>query len=295
VASAGATSAEACPTGQFQNETGQTACIVAPQGSCVPTTGATVALVCDAGTFQNLLGQLSCKTATAGTFVAVTGAAAAVQSCPVGAYQSQVGQTSCITVPAGAFVARVGATEMQLCSTGTYQDLTGQSACKLAPINFFVDQTGATAAMACLAGTVQSLAGQNSCDDELATLCVGPRSGAIRLKSNEIIELPVHDICLTTPEGTDTFVPSSATAASSNVTAVSPASAGFVTVWPCGVIRPLSSNLNYVADSVVPNGVIASIRGSGSVCLFGSSDTDLVVDIAGWFEGDALMARRQSV
>jgi hypothetical protein len=117
--------------------------------------------------------------------------------------------------------------------------------------------------------------------------CVNLSSGAQRLLAGEHIELPVHSACITTPDGTETKIPTTATAASINVTAVTPDAPGFVTVWPCGVSRPNASNLNYVAGDVVPNGVIAPIGSNGSVCLYSQSAVDLIVDVAGWFEGEA--------
>jgi len=110
-------------------------------------------------------------------------------------------------------------------------------------------------------------------------------SGALRFAAGQVIELPVIGTALTAPNGDALVVPTTATAASINVTAVTPGGSGFITVWPCGVARPLASNLNYVAGDVVPNGVLAPIGSNGKVCLYSLVDTDLVVDVAGWFEG----------
>ena len=114
-------------------------------------------------------------------------------------------------------------------------------------------------------------------------------SGAVRILAGQVIELPVVNTALTAPNGSGLVVPASATAVSINVTAVTPGASGFMTVWPCGVARPLASNLNYVTGDVVPNGVIAPIGSNGKVCFFSQADTDLVVDVAGWFEGDAFV------
>ena len=78
-------------------------------------------------------------------------------------------------------------------------------------------------------------------------------------------------------------VPATATAAALNVTIVNPVKAGFVTVWPCSVSRPLASNLNFVPGQVVANNVVAPIGNDGSVCLYSNVETDVIVDIAGWF------------
>jgi hypothetical protein len=71
-------------------------------------------------------------------------------------------------------------------------------------------------------------------------------------------------------------------AVSLNVTAVDPDDAGFVTVYPCGV-RPLASNVNFLAGQTVPNAVIAPVSATGTVCFYSSTATQLVVDINGWF------------
>ena len=67
------------------------------------------------------------------------------------------------------------------------------------------------------------------------------------------------------------------------MTAVDAAAAGFVTVWPCGVDRPLASNVNFEAGETRPNSVIAKIGADGKVCVFASQTIDAVVDVAGYF------------
>ena len=71
-------------------------------------------------------------------------------------------------------------------------------------------------------------------------------------------------------------------AVSLNVTVVSPDGPGFVTVFPCGDL-PLASNLNYLADQVVPNAVLVPVSASGEVCFYSLVDTHLIADINGWF------------
>ena len=79
-------------------------------------------------------------------------------------------------------------------------------------------------------------------------------------------------------------VPSTGVAAVAvNVTAVEPRSSGFVTVFAAGSGRPLASNLNVVADQIVPNLVIAGIGTGGAIDLYTSAATHLVVDVMGWF------------
>jgi hypothetical protein len=110
---------------------------------------------------------------------------------------------------------------------------------------------------------------------------------SIQLAPANVLSLPIVGRSLVSPGGSTLTVPSTATAVSLNVTVVDPVAAGFVTVYPCGVERPLASNLNYTAGSVVPNGVIASLGVSGSVCFYSQARVDLIVDVAGWFIGES--------
>jgi hypothetical protein len=101
--------------------------------------------------------------------------------------------------------------------------------------------------------------------------------------------LQVADIDASTADGSATRVPADVGAVALNVTVVSPDSAGFVTVYPCGT-RPLASNVNYTAGQIVPNGVIAPVSANGEVCIYSLAPTDIIVDLAGWFPGDAFTA-----
>lgn len=46
---------------------------------------------------------------------------------------------------------------------------------------------------------------------------------------------------------------------------------------------PLASNLNFVQGLTIPNAVFAKLGPAGSVCLFTSARTHVVVDVNGWF------------
>jgi subtilisin family serine protease len=71
-------------------------------------------------------------------------------------------------------------------------------------------------------------------------------------------------------------------AVSINVTATNTEGSGFVTVFPCGE-RRLVSSLNYAAGDTVANAVITQVSPSGSVCFFSSASADILVDVNGWF------------
>jgi hypothetical protein len=66
-----------------------------------------------------------------------------------------------------------------------------------------------------------------------------------------------------------------------NVTAVSPQTAGFVTVWPSGIAQTATSNLNFQAGQSIPNTVIVPVGADGKIKLFnGSAGTvQLLVDV----------------
>ena len=72
-----------------------------------------------------------------------------------------------------------------------------------------------------------------------------------------------------------------------NVTAVGASGPGYLTVFPCGEERPLASNVNYRSAVAVPNAVVAKVGDGGRVCVYSSSETDLVVDVNGWFGAGA--------
>ena len=78
-------------------------------------------------------------------------------------------------------------------------------------------------------------------------------------------------------------VPAAVSSVVLNVTVDQPEIAGFITVYPCGAGIPTASNVNYVAAQTVPNAVISKLSEAGTVCLFNSGATHLVVDIAGYF------------
>jgi subtilisin family serine protease len=68
-----------------------------------------------------------------------------------------------------------------------------------------------------------------------------------------------------------------------NVTVVGAQGSGFVTVFPTLETRPLASNLNYSAGQTIPNMVISKVGSDGSVSIFSTTTTQIVVDVAGYF------------
>jgi hypothetical protein len=85
-------------------------------------------------------------------------------------------------------------------------------------------------------------------------------------------------------------IPSTAQAYSLNFTVVAPGQVGYITAWPTGQSRPVVATLNAVpplplaaTPVVVANAAIVPAGTSGSIDVFASNGTDLVVDINGYF------------
>ena len=78
-------------------------------------------------------------------------------------------------------------------------------------------------------------------------------------------------------------IPSDAQAYSFNITAVPHVPLGYVTVWPAGQPRPGVSTLNALTGTVVANAAIVPAGVGGDIDVFPSNDTDLVIDVNGYF------------
>jgi hypothetical protein len=73
-----------------------------------------------------------------------------------------------------------------------------------------------------------------------------------------------------------------------DVTGIAPTATSYVTAWPTGADRPVASNLNVTAGTVVANQVIAKLGDGGRVSIYNANGrTDLVVDVTGWFDDGA--------
>jgi hypothetical protein len=78
-------------------------------------------------------------------------------------------------------------------------------------------------------------------------------------------------------------IPLTAGAYSINATVVPKRSLGFLTMFPCGQALPLASTLNSIDGRVKAGAAIVPAGTGGAVCGFASDDTDLILDINGYF------------
>ena len=79
-------------------------------------------------------------------------------------------------------------------------------------------------------------------------------------------------------------IPATAVAYSLNVTVVPRTAAlNYLTVWPAGQSQPVVSTLNSPKGLTLANAAIVPAGTSGAISAFATDDTDLVVDINGYF------------
>ena len=79
-------------------------------------------------------------------------------------------------------------------------------------------------------------------------------------------------------------IPSSGVAAYSlNFAVVPHGPLGYMTVWPTGETRPTVSTLNDIPGQIIANAAIVVAGTSGNVSVYPASDTDVVIDINGYF------------
>jgi hypothetical protein len=94
------------------------------------------------------------------------------------------------------------------------------------------------------------------------------------LHGGQEADFPVSGVCT---------VPSSAAAYSLNFTAVPHGPLGYLTAWPTGQPKPLVSTLNDLTGTIVANAAMVEAGTSGEVAVYPSNDTDLVIDIDGYY------------
>jgi YVTN family beta-propeller protein len=78
-------------------------------------------------------------------------------------------------------------------------------------------------------------------------------------------------------------LPTTAKAYGLNFTSVPKGSLGFLTTWPAGQTQPLVSTLNAPTGAVTANAAIVPADANGDISVFVTNDSDLVVDVNGYF------------
>jgi hypothetical protein len=99
--------------------------------------------------------------------------------------------------------------------------------------------------------------------------------------SSRTVPIPTHPTCA---------VPGTAKAYSFNVTVVPQGPLGFLTIWPTGSAQPLVSTLNAPDGNVTANAAIVPAGTSGSVNIYVTNTTDVIVDINGYYMAPSALA-----
>lgn len=100
--------------------------------------------------------------------------------------------------------------------------------------------------------------------------------GPPTLNPNTARELPI-------PSGRCN-IPATARAYAFNVTVVPQGPLGYLTLWPTGQAQPLVSTLNSFHGGVVANAAIVPAGANGSVNVYVTDRTDVILDVNGYFE-----------
>jgi hypothetical protein len=85
------------------------------------------------------------------------------------------------------------------------------------------------------------------------------------------------------PTSTHCTIPANAQAYSFNVTVIPPGSLGFLTLFPTGQARPNAVTIDDTQGLILNNAAIVPAGTNGSVDVFASDNTDLAIDINGYF------------
>jgi Domain of unknown function (DUF4331) len=91
------------------------------------------------------------------------------------------------------------------------------------------------------------------------------------------------------------LVPTDAKTVFLNITSDQASADGFVTAYPCDAPRPNASNFNPIAGTATTVLVAAKLSAAGTVCLYTSSPTHLLVDVEGYHPADAAYVSTQPV
>ena len=82
-------------------------------------------------------------------------------------------------------------------------------------------------------------------------------------------------------------LPPQSTAVAVNLTAVAPATAGYMTAFPCGRPQPATSSLNFAAGETRPNNAIVATD-DDTICIYSDAEADILVDVTAAFGPNGL-------
>ncbi|MFN0110616.1 MAG: putative Ig domain-containing protein [Blastocatellia bacterium] len=90
-------------------------------------------------------------------------------------------------------------------------------------------------------------------------------------------------------------IPSSARALVGNATTVNPQAGGYLTIFPADATRPLISSGNYLTGQTLNSPFTVGLSPSGQFKVYTVAQTDLVIDVLGYYSMDALDVNGQGL
>ncbi|MDX2044585.1 MAG: putative Ig domain-containing protein [Acidobacteriota bacterium] len=83
-------------------------------------------------------------------------------------------------------------------------------------------------------------------------------------------------------------IPAAAKALVGNATTVSPAAAGFLTMYPADAARPLIASGNYKQNEILNSPFTVGLSPTGQFKIYTTATTELVIDVLGYYSPDAV-------
>ncbi len=106
----------------------------------------------------------------------------------------------------------------------------------------------------------------------------------VRVVDTRYLPTRVTSSPLTVPVTGTHGIPADAAAVIVNATVVSPSQNSFLTVYPAGIARPGTSNLNFAVGQNIANRVMVPIGSGGQLSLFNANGSaDVVLDVSGYY------------
>ncbi|MBW8731447.1 MAG: CHAP domain-containing protein, partial [Terrabacter sp.] len=103
----------------------------------------------------------------------------------------------------------------------------------------------------------------------------GLGTAQVRVPANGSVDLPVAGAGIVPSTGASAVVLA--------VSAVAPSAGGWLTAYPTGTTRPTTAHVRYDADAAMTGVVVSRMGTGGKVTIQSTAETDLLVDVVGWF------------
>ncbi|EFN53625.1 hypothetical protein CHLNCDRAFT_58424 [Chlorella variabilis] len=147
------------PANQYQNRTGQAACVLCPAGSSTSDTGNTQCYPCPLGTYSTSP-EMNCVPAPEGSYVGTTGATA-YTACPTGTFSNSAGAEACDICVAGQYANVKGSKACKTCGAGSWSSGAAASCTKCLP--GYYASPGSGMCSPCKPGSFSNVSGMGVC------------------------------------------------------------------------------------------------------------------------------------